>query len=196
MSKELHLFDRERHLLTSQGMVAAQAQQLTAEQKQRDIFESHRHRIFSVGYYMTANELEAESILTATFVGAFDNAPEPDAELLDRALLAQLEARFCLAPASPATPDSGATLGRNQVRKTDMEEAVAELPPRERLVFLLCDVEGYGPAKIAQLLCSEELEVRKALLSARIRMRNVLHQLRSREQQMADSDLADVAGCV
>ena len=189
------MFDRERQRLTGQGIVAAQAQRLTAEQKQRDIFETHRHRIFSVGYYMTANELEAETILTATFVGAFASASEPDAELVDRALLQQLEKRFSLAPASPATPDTDSTLGRNQVRKTDMEEAVAQLPPRERLVFLLCDVEGYRPAKIGQLLRSEELEIQKVLLSARIRMRNALHQLRLREQHFAARDLADVAGC-
>ena len=193
-SKEIYLFDRERHLLTGQGLAAVQSQQLTAEQKQQDIFETHRHRVFSVSYYMTANEVEAESILTATFIGAFTDAPEPDAESVDRELLAQLEARFSLAPTSAATPDAGAALGRGSVRKTDMEEAVAELPPRERLVFLLCDVEGYRPGKIARLLRSEELEVQKDLLSARIRMRNVLHALQQQEQ-LPTPEPVDVAEC-
>ncbi len=193
-SREVDLLDRERHLLTGQKFAATQAQQLTAEQKQQDIFEAHRHRVFSVGYYMTANEAEAESILTATFVGAFTGAPEPDAESVDRALLQQLEARFSLAPTSPATPESGAGLGC-QIRKTDMEEAVGQLPPRERLAFLLCDVQGYKPGKIGQLLGSEELEIQKVLLSARIRMRNALHQLRLRELGRSAAELPEIAEC-
>ena len=135
------MFDREKRLHGLPGIVAAQAQELSAEQKQRDIFETHRHRVFSVGYYMTANELEAESILTRTFTEAFAETAEPDSGNIDRSLLEELEKRFQLSPVASACPEANASLSRGHVRKTDMEEAVAELPPRERLTFLLHDVE-------------------------------------------------------
>ena len=175
------MFNFDRQTRGTHGIVASESQQLTAEQKQRDVFEAHRHRVFSVSYYMTANEVEAESILTSTFVEAFARTPEPDAAGVDEALLAELERRYTLAECAAATPDAGVALQRGQVRRTDLEEAVATLPPRERLIFLLKDVEGYPPAKVAGLLRCEELEVQRALVSARIRMRNELGRLRIRE---------------
>jgi DNA-directed RNA polymerase specialized sigma24 family protein len=175
------LFDFNRQLRGVQETVLSDAQELTAVQKQRDIYETHRHRVFSVSYYMTANELEAERILTHTFVEAFAGAPEPDAHGVDEALLTELERRFSLAPTAPARPDKGADLGGGQVRRTDLEEAVGTLPPRERLVFLLRDVESYPAARIAGLLGCDEAGVQMTLLSARIRMRNALSQLRARE---------------
>ncbi len=174
------LFPDQRQRFTHE-IAAVEAQQLSAEQKQRDVFEAHRHRVFSVSYYMTANEAEAEAILTGTFVEAFSRVPEPDGEKVDRALLRELETRFSLAPSSMAVPEDGATLPRGQVRRTDLEESVAMLPPRERLVFLLRDVEGYAPAKIAGLLGTDEAGICRTLVSARIRMRNELGHLRARK---------------
>ncbi len=152
---------------------------MSAEQQQRDIFEAHRHRVFSVSYYMTANEAEAETMLAGAFVQAFARTPAPDGADVDRALLRELEERFSLAPAEPATPEEG-VFSRAQVRRTDLEEAVATLPARERLVFLLRDVEGYAPAKIAGLLGASDAEICRDLISARIRMRNSLGRLRAR----------------
>jgi DNA-directed RNA polymerase specialized sigma24 family protein len=41
-------------------------------------------------------------------------------------------------------------------------------------VFLLRDVEGYAPSRIAGLLRCQEAEIGRVLISARIRMRNAL----------------------
>ncbi len=171
-------FDQRQR--NSFGVVAVEAQELTAEQKQKDVFEAHRHRVFSVSYYMTANEMEAEQILTGTFVEAFTHAVAPDAGGVDRALLGELERRFSLASAPAARVEDGGNLPRGQVRRTDLEEGVRTLPPRERLVFLLRDVEGYDAARIGTLLGIDEAEVCRTLISARIRMRNALGQLRAR----------------
>jgi RNA polymerase sigma-70 factor (ECF subfamily) len=168
------LFDRNGSWPCAHETVLAARQELNAEQKQRDVYEAHRHRVFSVSYYMTANEIEAEAILTDTFVQAFSEAAEPDAQAVDRALLCELAQRYPILADTPAATVSGDELGRKQVRRTDLEEAVATLPPRERLVFLLRDVEGYPAARIAALLRCEETEIGKTLISARIRMRNAL----------------------
>ena len=175
------MFRFDRPLRETEKTAATESQELTAEQRQRDLYEAHRHRVFSVSYYMTANEVEAEAILTGTFVQAFAAASKPDGQSVDRALLGELERRFTLAPAAPATPGEGVELHRGQVRRTDLEEAVATLPARERLVFLLRDVEGYAAEKIAGLLGCEEQEVQKTLISARIRMRNTLSQRRAQQ---------------
>ncbi len=188
------MFNLDRQLLGSHGIVAKETRELSVDQKQRDVFEAHRHRVFSVSYYMTSNEVEAEAILTRTFVQAFSVEETPDARKVDEALLAELEQRFALAPAAPAKATPGASIAQTQVRKTDLEEAVALLPARERLVFLLRDVEGYHPGRIADLLQCAELEVQTTLVSARIRMRNMLQQLRAREQMPPNESL--MADCV
>ena len=172
------MFDLERQLGGTRGLVATETQKLSAAQQQRDIFEAHRHRVFSVSYYMTANEVEAETILTSTFQSAFATARKPCAQTVDQALLLELEQRFSLTPSEPAIPDADAQIRRVGVRRTDLEEAVATLPPRERLLFLLRDVEGYAPDRIAGLLGCEEAEIHTGLFSARIRMRNALAKQR------------------
>ncbi len=186
------MFEFYRQLRGNHDMIASESQQLTADQKQRDVYETHRHRVFSVSYYMTANEMEAEAILTETFVQAFAGVPEPDAHRIDQALLGELERRFSLAPAPSASAEKGVELERGQVRRTDLEEALATLPSRERLMFLLHDVEGYAPARIAALLGSQEQEVLQTLLSARIRMRNTLGQQRSHVAAAAHPDAVEL----
>lgn len=141
--------------------------------EQRDVFESHRHHIFSVAYYMTGDEREAEAILGSTFVRAFQQQQKPSAEKLDQILMGELHQRLSLAPV-PSVLAGDTSLGRRNVRRTDLEEALWQLPARERLCFLLRDVEGYAPNKIAGLLESSESEVQRTVLSARMRIRSLL----------------------
>jgi RNA polymerase sigma factor (sigma-70 family) len=145
---------------------------------QRDVFESQRHHIFSVAYYMTGDEREAETILGSTFIHAFQLHKKPSAAELDTALIAEHHQRLSLDQTPPAQAEN-TSLGTRNVRRTDLEEAIQDLPARERLCFLLHDVEGYNPARIAGLLETTESEVKRTLLSARIRMRNVLAAQRS-----------------
>jgi RNA polymerase sigma-70 factor (ECF subfamily) len=54
---------------------------------------------------------------------------------------------------------------------------VVQLPPTERLVFLLHDVEGYEHARIARMLGLSENESRYGLHQARLRLRQLLARL-------------------
>jgi DNA-directed RNA polymerase specialized sigma24 family protein len=160
-------------------IVAAQSEERSIEQAQRDVYESHRHRVFSVAFHMTGNELEAEQLLTDSFVHAFQASPEPDSGIIDGALIAGLRSRFALTPASTAPISASAGMDGKNVRRTDLEEALRELPPFERLAFLLRDVEGYTPESISQLLDVPQAEINRTLFSARIRLRGILSGLKS-----------------
>ena len=191
------MFERQFLQESPNRMVATESRKLSATERQRDVFETHRHRVFAVGYYMTANEIEAEEILTSTFVTAFGTQTEPDARAVDQALVEELERRFSLEPGESARPDATLPLNRASARRTDMEEALWVLPPSERLVFLLRDVEGYPTAKVATLLERPETEVQRTLLSARIRMRNALGaaqlaaERRAREQALEAAESSE-----
>lgn len=155
--------------------------------EQRDVFESHRHHIFSVAYYMTGDEREAETILQSSFVEAFERQARPSIEDLDRALMRELHRRLSFAQVESAlgSMDASAGLGGRNVRRTDLEEALWQLPSAERLCFLLRDVEGYPAPRVAGLLHTSEMEVQRTLFSARVRMRNLLIQARAGDRSDA-----------
>jgi len=128
---------------------------------------------------MTGDEREAEAILGSTFIHAFRKDPKPSVHKLDQALMEELRRRLSLeaVPSMPSVETSSGLGGRN-VRRTDLEEALWQLPAQERLCFLLRDVEGYAPDRIAGLLACSENEVKRTVLSARIRIRTLLIQQR------------------
>jgi RNA polymerase sigma-70 factor (ECF subfamily) len=168
------LFNFERELSAESTLVSRAAKQ-SCEQQQRDVYESHRHRAFSLAFYMTGNEIEAEEILTTTFVRAFQQSEQPDAFAIDSALLGELGQRFPLRKEEPsAVVAAGSGLSHRNVRRPDLESAIRSLPPNERLLFLLRDVEGYSAANIARLLDISEAQVQRACFSARIRLCQVL----------------------
>ena len=161
-----------------------------AEDRRRDIYDSHRHRTFALAFYMTGNEMEAEKILTDTFVSAFSAVEEPNAQDVDAALVRELSERFPLGvhdtPASTEyAPAGDSDLSQRNIRRTDLEEAIATLPPQERLMFLLRDVEGYTPAAIGELLQIPETQVNRSLLSARIRLRRTLAEAQETRTEAA-----------
>jgi RNA polymerase sigma-70 factor, ECF subfamily len=178
------LFNFERELSPQSNLVASQAAEQSLEQQQRDVYESHRHRAFSLAFYMTGNEIEAEEILANTFVRAFQQNERPDGFAVDCALLAELGKRFALRQEEPAAvPGAGSGLTQRNVRRSDLEVAIRNLPPIERLLFLLRDVEGYSPAVISRLLDLSENKVQRICFSARIRL----------SQDLAEQDRTEAA---
>jgi RNA polymerase sigma-70 factor (ECF subfamily) len=145
------------------------------EHRQRDIYETHKHRAYAVAYYMVGNEIEAEEVAKDTFVRAFRQAEEPDGRCVDCSLVNELRQRMPLdEQAAPAEAAPAQSLGGRNVKRTEMEEALKELPPNERMVFLLRDVEGYDADRVAALLEIPRQQVERTLFSARIRIRTAL----------------------
>ncbi len=174
------MFKFEREI--SPDSVLSQAAKQSCEQEQRDVYESHRHRTFSLAFYMTGNEIEAEEILTTTFVRAFEQTPKPDGFAVDSALVTELGERFPLQKEEPSPAvATGGILGNRNVLRADLEIAVRNLPANERLVFLLRDVEGYQPAAIAKLLDMPEAKVVRTCFTARIRLAQILAQQKRTE---------------
>ncbi|MGA8529604.1 MAG: sigma-70 family RNA polymerase sigma factor [Acidobacteriaceae bacterium] len=156
-------------------MTAREMAPQSLEERQRDIYDSHRHRVFSVSYYMTGSELEAEQILRDAFVRAFRAAPEPDHAVVDTALVDELKIQRVLEEAEVAPPpEVGYLPQRHNILRTELEEAIRYLPPTERLVFLLMDVEGYPAKRVAELLNMSPSSVLRTALTARLRLRSEL----------------------
>jgi RNA polymerase sigma-70 factor (ECF subfamily) len=155
------------------------------EQRQRDVYDSHRHRVFSISFYMTGSELEAEEILRGTFVCAFRRAEEPDGALVDAALVEQLREHLILEDEDLPLPLNSCLPGARNILRTDLEEAIRCLPPVERLIFLLMDVEGCSARHVADLLQRSEAAVLRASVVARLRLRAELAAQRADGKQAA-----------
>ncbi len=177
------LFELDKHRIK---MTACEMAPQSLEERQRDIYDSHRHRVFSVSYYMTGSELEAEQILRDAFVRAFRAAPEPDHNVVDTALLDQLRSQRVLEETEtlPA-PDAGYLPPSHNILRTELEEAIRYLPPTERIVFLLMDVEGYPAKRVAELLNLSPSSVLRVALTARLRLRTELAAMREIDQEAA-----------
>jgi DNA-directed RNA polymerase specialized sigma24 family protein len=140
----------------------------------RDIFEGHRHRIFSLAFYMTDSELAAENLLTDVFCQAFSRSSNPEAEMIDRVLVSELRR---IMPIGGMTLNCRPEAFSKQLRTTarvSLERAVVQLPPTERLVFLMHDVEGYEHSRIARTIGITETDAKRGLLQARLRIRELL----------------------
>jgi RNA polymerase sigma-70 factor (ECF subfamily) len=141
----------------------------------REIYEQNRHRIYSLAFWMTDNELAAEELMINTFCRAFALSDEPSAEVIDCQLLDELRDYMPLGhlTLSCAPCDRVLSVRKNTLR-VDLERAVVQLPNTEKMIFLLHDVETYDHARIAHLLGISESQSRHAVHQARLRVRELL----------------------
>ena len=139
------------------------------------IFEANRHRIYALAFWMTDNEVAAEELMHLTFCRGFAHGAEASAEALDQALLTELRGQM---PIGVLTLQEGCSSDVPSVRqntlRVHLERAVVQLPPTERMIFLLHDVEGYDHARIARTLGMSVDESRMGVHQARLRLRNIL----------------------
>jgi RNA polymerase sigma-70 factor (ECF subfamily) len=139
------------------------------------IFEANQHRIYSLAFWMTGNELAAEELQKRVFLRAFRLFLPLDAAAIDSCLIAEL--RECMAigeltlHCSPATAVHSV---RRNTRRVDLEQAVIALPATEKLLFLLHDVEGNDCTQVARALRLSEHRCRAGLHQARLRIRELL----------------------
>lgn len=180
------MFDIERQLSAQPATLVQLKAGQSIEQRQRDIYHSHHHRIFALAFYMTGNELEAEKVLASSFVRVFSILPEPDGHAVDMALIAELQKRLSFQTRGEVVSiASGDSLANVNVLRTEMEEAIQDLPPMERIIFLFRDVEGYTVDRIANLVGLPSAEVLPLLLTSRLRLRQRLAEITIQRRQAA-----------
>ena len=142
------------------------------------IYDENCHRIYSLSFWMTDNELAAEQLSTAIFLRAFSSSAEPRTEHIDRALINELRE---LMPVGTLTLNRSVSREDKSVygniKRVHLERAVVNTPATERLIFLLHDVDGYEHEKIARLLGISEDESRFGLHQARIYIREMVSQM-------------------
>lgn len=141
----------------------------------RETYEGNRHRVYALAFWMTDNELAAEELMINAFRRALATTDTPSEDQVDRALIDELRKMMPLGTLSlDCSPSMGTRSVRYNIRRADLERAVVQLPPTEKLIFLMHDVERYDHARIAHSLGLTEDESRRGLHQARLCLRELL----------------------
>lgn len=146
------------------------------------IFEQHRHKIYSLAFWMTDNEITAEEISTTVFARTFSRtAPYSDsqrvAEDIDRNLVSVLREYMPIGSITLNVEPTVKEAVKGNTKRVHLERAVVQIPTTERMVFLMHDVENYSHAEIAQRLGITEDESKYALFQARILVREIVAKM-------------------
>jgi RNA polymerase sigma-70 factor (ECF subfamily) len=143
------------------------------------IYQEHQNRIYNLAFYMTDSELTAESLSARVFANTFAQNPTPSAEVLDRALIAQLRESVEIGTLTLDEPVCEETSNaRRNVKRAVLERAVVSLPATERTIFLLHDVEGYDHSRIARTLDINTDESKRGLHQARLAVRRLVSDIK------------------
>jgi RNA polymerase sigma-70 factor, ECF subfamily len=138
-------------------------------------YEQNRHRVYALAFWMTDNELAAEELMTHTFCRALAKGDIPTAEEIDRCLISELRELMPLGTLTlECAPCEKVLSVRHNTLRADLERAVVQLPPTEKMIFLMHDVESYDHARIARTLGISDDESRFGLHQARLRIRELL----------------------
>jgi RNA polymerase sigma-70 factor (ECF subfamily) len=162
-------------VMSNLGILIPAVESRTAEYNR--IYEENRHRIYSLAFWMTDNELTAEELATNVFLRAFAGTASPTTEQIDHAFLAEVRETTAVGTLTLAVSANAATTIRGNVKRVHLERAVVQLPATEKLIFLLHDVEGYEHQKIARLLGIEPQESQYGLHQARVLIRELVSQM-------------------
>lgn len=140
-----------------------------------ETYEQHRDRIYALAFWVTDNELAGEELMTNAFYRAFLHGPDPSAEAVDRAFIAEVRE---LMPVGLLTleqaPCHEIVNARRNILRAHLERAVVQLPVTERLIFLLHDVEGYDHDRVARTVGVSREESQFGLHQARLRVRELV----------------------
>lgn len=139
------------------------------------IYQEHQSRIYNLAFYLTDNEITAESLSASVFATTFAQTVTPSAEVLDRALVKELNGSVEIGRLTLNEPVcEKASNARRNVKRAVLERAVVALPATERLIFLMHDVEGYDHSRIARTLNINTDESKRGLHQARLAIRRLV----------------------
>jgi RNA polymerase sigma-70 factor (ECF subfamily) len=161
--------------------------------KVSDAFAKHRQFLWDLSYRITGSSVDADALLRECFTGAVASPlHDRDADWLGR--LTTIEARLAVStlrhrrhreypghwlPAPVETGDAASQTGRPDASASgpryDLVEsgsfaflmALEGLEPRDRAIFLLCDVFGHEPSDAARILGPAPAAARAALVRGR-----------------------------
>jgi RNA polymerase sigma-70 factor (ECF subfamily) len=148
--------------------------------KYKSLFEENRHKIYSLAFWMTDNEMTAEDISATVFTRSFSRdaaTPEALVASFDSNLISALRELMPIGILTLQTSITNSKPVFGNTKRIHLERAVVEVPATERIAFLLHDVENYDHSRIAKMLGITEDESRDAVFQARVCIRECVSRM-------------------
>jgi len=160
------------------------------------LFEMHKRRVYSLCLRMTGNTAEAEDLAQEAFLQLFRKISTFRGESAFSTWLHRLAVNVVLmhlrkkglqqisldevdsSQDEPVKRDYGDYDRRlmGSVDRISLSQAIAELPPGYRTVFVLHDIEGYEHNEIAEIMSCSVGNSKSQLHKARMKLRDWLRQ--------------------
>jgi len=173
------------------GLIAA-CQQGDARAFRR-VFEIYRDRVYALCCHMAGNDQDAEDLTQEVFIQAFKNIGSFRAESAFGTWIYRITANRCLAESRRRRPKFASVeemeqknvvpmarganpeeqLARKELMKR-VEEAIADLPESQRLLFILGTQMGMKYRQIGEIVDCSEDAVKVRMHRARRRVRDTL----------------------
>lgn len=165
------------------------------------LFETHKRRVYSLCLRMTGNTAEAEDLTQEAFLQLFRKISTFRGESAFSTWLHRLAVNVVLmhlrrkglqqvsldepdtSQDEPVKRDYGDDDRRllGSVDRIGLSQAIAELPPGYRAVFVLHDIEGYEHNEIAEIMNCSVGNSKSQLHKARMKLRDWLRRDRNKK---------------
>ncbi len=156
-----------------------------------ELYAQHSTRLFNLAWRMCGTRADAEDLLQEIFLLVYRKLPDFRGEAAIGTWLYRLAMNRCLdhlksrhTKANLATSSldeevrpisrPGPVASDLDIKRLDLERAIARLPEGARAAFLLHDVEGFQHQEIAEILGISEGTSKSQLHKARLRLREML----------------------
>ena len=154
---------------------------------ERSLYEQHVDRVYGLAYKMTGNADLAQDFTQDTFIRAFDKIDNFRGEsafstwlhsVATSVILNGLRKVKRINSREAGMEDAGQLGGETREAEPDLKEkmrqAIAGLPEKYRIVFLMHDVEGFTHEEIARAMESKVGTSKAQLSRARAKLREAL----------------------
>ncbi|MFC1493644.1 RNA polymerase sigma factor [Thermodesulfobacteriota bacterium] len=148
------------------------------------VYIAYKSSLLNLAYRFTRDSSLAEDLLQDIFIKIFINIKKLRFPGAFNSWLYRIAVNTCMSYARKKGKTREVSLEEienvgssensgNQVRE-QLEQAIKILPPKQKIVFQLHDVEGFTHAEIAKIMKSSEGTAKSQLFKARMKIRNFL----------------------
>lgn len=148
------------------------------------IYTAYKSSLFNLAYRFTSDSFLAEDLLQEIFIKIFLNIKKLRSPEAFTTWLYRIAVNTCMSfvrkkgktreVAMEEIKDAGHSENTGNQVRLQLEQALKVLPPRQKIVFQLHDVEGFTHTEIARIMKSSEGTAKSQLFKARMKIRNYL----------------------
>lgn len=147
----------------------------------QDLYRTHAETVYKTALRVTGNPADAEDVLQSVFLRLLDHQPGLDPMRSPEAYLrrAATNASIDVLRRKAATPETAVEAEREYgskessvLQKLRVRHALSKLPPEDAELFVLCYLEGYSYAELA-----DQFQMERGTVASRLfRIRAVLQK--------------------